>query len=87
MAEQAVKEERQAYTISDYQFPELAAIHRTGRLTTKTHTLPNKGEFVISDELIQNKFLLGYYDKNQNPWFDVNPILIEDLQRWQATQG
>jgi hypothetical protein len=49
--------------------------------------LPNKGEFVISDELLQNKFVLGYYDENQNPWFDVNPILIEDLQRWQATQG
>ena len=87
VAEQAVKEERQDYTISDYQFPELAAIHRTGQLTTKTHTLPNKGEFVISDELLQNKFVLGYYDKNQNPWFDVNPILIENLQRWQATQG
>lgn len=42
---------------------------------------------MISDELLQNKFVLGYYDKNQNSWFDVNPILIENLQRWQATQG
>lgn len=83
-AEIAVKEERQAYTISDYHFPELAAVHKTGALTTKTHSLPNKGEFVICDELLQNKFVLGYYDGNQNPWFDVNPILIEDLARWEA---
>jgi hypothetical protein len=83
-AEIAVKEERQAYTISDYHFPELAAVHKTGALTTKTHNLPNKGEFVICEELLQNKFVLGYYDPNKNPWFDVNPILIEDLRRWEA---
>lgn len=84
VAEEAVKEERKAYTISDYHFPELAKVHQTGRLTTNTHNLPDKGEFVICDELLQNKFVLGYYDQNKNSWFDVNPILIEDLERWQS---
>ncbi|HBB33140.1 MAG TPA: hypothetical protein DDZ80_25905 [Cyanobacteria bacterium UBA8803] len=84
VAEIVIKEERQVYTISDYHFPELATVHQTGRLTTKTHSLPNKGEFVICDELLQNKFVLGYYDNSKNPWFDVNPILLEDLERWQA---
>ncbi len=48
------------------------------------YSLPSKGEFVICDELLQNKFVLGYYDHRYNSWFDVNPILIEDLERWQA---
>jgi len=83
-AEEAVKEERKAYTLRDYHFPELSTVHKTGRLTTNTYHLPSKGEFVICDELLQNKFVLGYYDKNLNPWFDVNPILIDDVKRWEA---
>ncbi|NER51480.1 MAG: hypothetical protein F6J92_33460, partial [Symploca sp. SIO1A3] len=84
IAEDAVKEERKAYTLRDYHFPELSNIHKTGRLTTNTYHLPTKGEFVICDELLQNKFVLGYYDDNLNSWFDVNPILIDDLKRWEA---
>ena len=85
-AKEAVQEVRKEYNLSDYHFSELDSVHRDGRLTTKTHSLPNKGEFVICDELLQNKFVLGYYDGNRNSWFDVNPILIEDLERWQAAQ-
>ncbi|NET59261.1 MAG: hypothetical protein F6K47_24910 [Symploca sp. SIO2E6] len=86
-AEDAVKEERRAYTVRDYHFPELSKVHQTGRLTTNTYSLPNKGNFVICDELLQNKFVLGYDDENLNTWFDVNPILIEDLQRWEAMRN
>ncbi|MBR8840760.1 MAG: hypothetical protein DSM106950_44045 [Stigonema ocellatum SAG 48.90 = DSM 106950] len=87
VANEAVQEVRREYNLSDYHFPELDKIHRTGRLTTNTHSLPNKGEFVICDELLQNKFVLGYYDSSRKSWFDVNPILIEDLQNWQATNS
>jgi hypothetical protein len=83
-AQEAVQEVRREYNLSDYHYPELDSVHRTGCLTTKIHSLPSKGEFVICDELLQNKFVLGYYDNRRNSWFDVNPILIEDLERWQA---
>ena len=83
-AQEAVQEVRREYNLSDYHYPELDSVHCTGKLTTKTHSLPNKGEFIICDELLQNKLVLGYYNSRQEPWFDVNPILIEDLQRWQA---
>jgi hypothetical protein len=86
-AKEAVQEERREYNLSDYHFPEMDSIHCTGRLTTKTHSLPNKGEFVICDELLKNKFVLGYYDVSGTPWFDVNPILLEDLQRWQSANS
>jgi hypothetical protein len=86
-AKEAVQEVRREYNLSDYHFPELDTVHRTGCLTTKTHSLPNKGEFVICDELLQNKFVLGYYDASRNSWFDVNPILFEDLKRWQAANS
>ncbi|MEC4880579.1 MAG: hypothetical protein SAL70_04400 [Scytonema sp. PMC 1070.18] len=85
IAQEAVQEVRREYNLSDYHFPELDKVHRTGQLTTTTHSLPTKGEFVICDELLQNKFILGYYDRNRKSWFDINPILIEDLKRWQAT--
>jgi len=86
-AKEAVQEERTGYNLSDYHFPELDTIHRTGKLTTNTHKLPSKGEFVICDELLQNKFVLGYYDASRNSWFDVNPILFEDLKRWQVANS
>jgi hypothetical protein len=44
--------------------------------------LPRKGEFIICDELLQNKLVLGYYNSRQESWFDINPILIEDLERF-----
>ena len=87
VAQEAVQEVRREYNLSDYHFPELDKIHHTGRLTTNTHSLPNKGEFVICDELLQNKFVLGYYNSNRKSWFDVNPILVEDLKAWQATNS
>lgn len=83
-AQEAVREVRREYNLSDYHYPELDSIHRTGKLTTQTHSLPNKGEFIICDELLQNKLVLGYYNQMQDSWFDINPILIEDLKRWQA---
>jgi hypothetical protein len=86
-AQEAVQEVRKEYNLSDYHYPELYSIQKTGKLTTKTHTLPNKGEFIICDELLQNKIVLGYYNSRQEPWFDINPILIEDLQRWQAANN
>ncbi len=86
-AQEAVQEVRREYNLSDYHYPELDSVHRTGCLTTRIHSLPSKGEFVICDELLQNKFVLGYYDHRYNSWFDVNPILIEDLERWQAVNS
>jgi uridine kinase len=83
-AHEAVQEVHREYNLSDYHFSELDKVHRTGRLTTNTYSLPNKGEFVICDELLQNKFVLGYYNSNRKSWFDVNPILIEDLKDWQG---
>ncbi|NET57924.1 MAG: AAA family ATPase [Symploca sp. SIO2E6] len=84
IAEDAVKEEHKSYTLSDYHFPELAKVHETGRLTSNLHRLPSKGEFVICDELLQNKFVLGYYDEERrNTWFDVHPILIDEVKRME----
>ncbi len=83
IAKEAVQEVRKDYTISDYHFPIMDEIHRTGEsINTKTHTLPNKNEIVIRDELLQNKFVLGYYHEYRS-WFDVHPILVEDLERWK----
>lgn len=84
IAKEAVQEDRREYNLSDYHFPEMDIVHRTGRLTTNTYSLPNKGEFVICDELLKNKLVLGYYDVSRTSWFDVNPILLDDLERWQA---
>ncbi|NEO71082.1 P-loop NTPase fold protein [Moorena sp. SIO3H5] len=85
IAKEAIQEERKAYTINDYHFPELATVHETGRLTTNTHHLPKQGEVVICDELLQNKYVLGYY--GDHTWFDVHPIIIEDLEQWQGSQN
>ncbi|BBD67848.1 hypothetical protein NIES4072_48510 [Nostoc commune NIES-4072] len=86
-AEEAVREVRKEYNLNDYHYPELDLIHRTGKLTTKAHSLPSKGEFIICDELLQNKLVLGYYNSMQESWFDINPILIEDLERWQTANN
>ncbi|NEQ11650.1 MAG: hypothetical protein F6K37_38985, partial [Moorea sp. SIO4E2] len=85
IAKEAIQEERKAYTINDYHFPELATVHETGRLTTNTHHLPKQGEFVICNELLQNKYVLGYY--GESIWFDVHPMIIEDLEQWQGSQN
>ena len=86
-AKEAVQEVRKEYNLSDYHYPELDKIHRSGQLTTTTHSLPGKGEFIICDELLQNKLVLGYYNSRQQSWFDINPILLEDFQRWQTANS
>ncbi|MDJ0796545.1 MAG: hypothetical protein QNJ51_06865 [Calothrix sp. MO_167.B12] len=87
VAQEAIKKERQSYNLYDYQFDVLLDVHRTGKLTTQTHNLPNKGEFIICDELLQNKSILGYEHESGNVWFDVNPILMEDIERWQKSNN
>jgi hypothetical protein len=83
-AKEAVQEVRREYNLDDYQYPEIDLVHKTGKLTSKIHSLPQKGEFIICNELLQNKLILGYYNLRQESWFDINPILIEDLHRWQS---
>ncbi len=84
-AQEAVQELRKNSPIRDDHFPELDRIHRTGKLTSNTYSSPGEGEVNICDRLLQNKYILGYYKAGGNFWFDINPILIEDLQRWQAS--
>lgn len=85
-AQEAIREVRRTYAIEDYHFPELEAVHATGALTSKTYDSPREGKIVICDKLLHYKLVLGYEDPNQGRWFDVNPIVIEDLQRWQAAK-
>lgn len=84
-AQEAVREVRRGYSIEDYHFPELDRVHRTGALTSNTFDSPRDGKIVICDELMHYKFVLGYQDPELGRWFDINPILLEDLKRWQAT--
>jgi len=83
IAEEAVRVEHQTYTIEDYHFPELKAVHRTGKLTSNEFDSPNHGRIVICNELLHYKLVLGYNDKKYGRWFDVNPMLWVDLERWQ----
>ncbi|WP_416666059.1 hypothetical protein [Egbenema bharatensis] len=86
IARAAVREERKIYSIRDYHFPVLQTVHRTGQPTSATHEGAN-GKVVIFDELLQYKLILGYEDPHLGRWFDVNPILFEDLERWQAANS
>ena len=83
IAEEAVRLEHQTYTIEDYHFPELKAVHRTGKLTSNEFDSPKHGRIVICNELLHYKLVLGYNDKKYGRWFDVNPMLWVDLERWQ----
>lgn len=83
IAEEAVRLEHQTYTIEDYHFPELEAVHRTGKLTSNEFDSPKHGRIVICNELLHYKLVLGYNDKKYGRWFDVNPMLWVDLERWQ----
>ncbi len=85
-AEDAVREVRRTYSIDDYHFPELEAVHSTGSLTTQIYDSPREGKIVICDKLLHLKLVLGYEDPRQGRWFDINPIVIEDLERWQAAK-
>ena len=86
IANDAVREVRKIYSIEDYHFPELDRVHRTGELTSNTFDSPRDGKIVICDELLHYKLILGYEDPERGRWFDINPILIEDLERWQAAR-
>lgn len=86
IAQEAVQEDRRTYSIEDYHFPELDIVHHTGKLTSNSFDSPKHGKIVICDELLHYKLILGYRDPEQGRWFDVNPILIDDLKRYQATQ-
>jgi shikimate kinase len=84
IAQEAIREDRRTYSIEDYQFPELDTVHRTGQLTTNSFDSPRHGRIVICDELLHYKLVLGYQDPEQGRWFDINPILSDDLERWRA---
>jgi hypothetical protein len=85
IAEEAVREEHRIYTIEDYHFPELEAVHRTGKLSSNVFNSPD-GTIVICNELLHYKLVLGYNDKKYERWFDVNPMLWVDLERWQQAK-
>jgi hypothetical protein len=86
IAQEAVQKVRRTYFIQDYQFPELDKVHRTGKLTSQTFDLPRRESVVICDELLHHKLILGYPDSTHGCWFDINPILSDDLEHWQATE-
>jgi hypothetical protein len=86
IAQEAVRDEHRTYSIEDYQFPELDAVRRTGALTSQAFDSPKNGKVVICDELLHNKLILGYRDPKHGRWFDINPILSDDLERWRATE-
>ena len=86
IAEEAVRVEHQTYTIEDYHFPELEAVHRTGKLSSNEFDSPKHGRIVICNELLHYKLVFGYKDKNYGRWFDVNPMLWVDLERWQQAK-
>ncbi|NEZ67856.1 hypothetical protein D0962_34745 [Leptolyngbyaceae cyanobacterium CCMR0082] len=87
IAEEAVTEVHRTYSIEDYHFLELETIHTTGALTSNTYDSSREGKIVICDKLLHYKLVLGYEDPKKGRWFDVNPIIIEDLKRWQAARG
>lgn len=86
IAEDAVREVRRTYSIEDYHFPELDTVHSTGRLTSQDYDSPKEGKIVICDKLLHFKLILGYEDPKKGRWFDVNPIVLEDLERWRASK-
>ena len=86
IAEEAVREEHQTYTIEDYHFPELETVHRTGKLSSNEFDSPKHGRIVICNELLHYKLVFGYKDQKYGRWFDVNPMLWADLERWQKTK-
>ncbi|NEO97154.1 MAG: AAA family ATPase [Symploca sp. SIO2E9] len=85
IAQEAIQEEHRTYSIEDYHFEELDKVHRTGKLTTNSFDSPKNGKVVICDELLHYKLILGYQDRKYGRWFDINPILLEDLERWRGT--
>ncbi|NJO40551.1 MAG: ATP-binding protein [Cyanobacteria bacterium CRU_2_1] len=87
IAQAAVRDEQRLNMIRDYHYPELEYVHRTGRCSDRTFRSPERGEITICDELLQNKLILGYESPQGSHWFDVHPILLDDLERWRATNA
>lgn len=85
IAQRVLREERSNYVIEDYHFPEMDGVHRTGRLTTNAFESLRHEKIVISEELLKHKLILGYQDQQRGQWFDINPILLEDLESWRST--
>jgi hypothetical protein len=86
IAIEAVEQEYRTYTVEDYYYPELETVRRTGKLTNNTFDTPRQGRVVICNELLHYKLVLGYQDPKLGRWFDVNPILWNDLDRWQKSK-
>ena len=86
LAQEAIREDYNGYTILDYQYAELDHVHQKGTLTTNVIDLPKYGKLVICEELLHYKLILGYRDPKHGRWFNVNPILLPDLKRWQAAK-
>lgn len=86
IAQEAVREERRIYSIEDYHYPELDTVHRTGTRTSNPFDSPKHGNVVICDELLHHQLILGYQDPDYGRWFDINPILVDDLDRWRAAK-
>jgi hypothetical protein len=84
IAQKAVREDYRTYSIEDYHFPELDQVNRTGKLTSNSFDSPKHGRSIICDDLLHYKLILGYQDPQIGRWFDVNPILMEELVRWRA---
>jgi len=79
------KERGSRFNLHEYHFPRLAAIRQTGRLTSGVKSLTDQEEMMICDEMLLNKLALGYQDvATGKPWFDVNPLIAEDVEQWQA---
>ncbi len=85
-AEAAIRKERRSrFNLHEYHFPRLTAIRNTGRLTSRVKSLTDREEMAICDEILLNKLALGYQDvATGKPWFDVNPLIAEDVEQWQA---
>jgi len=87
IAQEAIRKERETYTIEDYHYSELDKVRRLGKLSSTAFDSPRQGRIVVCDELLHHKLVLGYHNPKRGRWFDINPILSEDLDRWRATNA
>lgn len=87
IAQEAIREDWRTYSIEDYHFSELDAVHHTGALTSNSFDSLKHGKIVICDELLHYKLILGYQHPEHGRWFDINPILLDDLVRWRAANA
>ncbi len=85
IAQMAIREE-QNIKIRDYYFPELEHVHNTGQFTDTMFDSP-EGKILIGDKLLESKLVLGYESPQGSPWFDIHPIRLEALERWQSAKA